>query len=553
MNVQPRNGKVDQIFEQYTKPGSPGCAMAVMKDGEIVYKQGYGLADLEHNLPILPATVFNIGSTTKQFTAFSIALLENQGKLLFEDDIRQHLPEMHDFGQAITIRHLLHHTSGIRCTFPDLLMLAEWRESDVTTQEDVFKLLQRQRELDFPPGTEFAYANSNYILLALICERASGQSFAPFCKDNIFEPLGMTRTVINDQYWKIIPGRARAYYDDGQDGWVNSLLSDSVIGPTNVYSTVEDMARWDENFYTAKAGGKAVIDLLDQPGQLNDGTILGYAFGLEAGAMNKHRGWRVVEHGGGQGGYCNHMVRFPELHLSVVVMFNNFLWGSRDYALRVADIFMEDNPDQEVILESKAVPVNAVEVGAEVLEAKVGKYFNSHRAALREITFKEGRLKFQGYDLVPINKNRFFIEVEPDVQIKFSSKIDGSQSQVKTITSSGEFVYDYVEGVSPTKNEFASYAGIYYSPELDIYWTIEALEDHLVAKRRKYAESKMVPVFNDAFSDDWLPITDFQLNLLVVFERDAQSNINGMRVSGIRVRNIRFVKVAKEVAQLRSS
>ncbi len=244
------------------------------------------------------------------------------------------------------------------------------------------------------------------------------------------------------------------------------------------------------------------------------------------------------------------MIRFPELHLSVVVMFNNFLWGSRDYTLKVAYIYMEDNTDQEVISESKVVPVKAVEVGAEELEAKVGKYFNSHRAALREITFKEGRLKFQGYDLVPINKYRFIIEVEPDVIVEFTSKPDGSQAQMKTITTSGEFMYEYVEGVSPANNELTSYEGRYYSPELDIYWKIEDMEDHLVAKRRKYADSKMVPVFIDAFSDDWLPIVDFQLNLLVVFERDVQGNINGMSVSGMRVRNIKFIKVAKEVEQL---
>ncbi|MCK4828781.1 serine hydrolase [bacterium] len=141
MNVQPTDEKIDRIFSHYTKPESPGCALAVIRDGDIIYKQGYGLANVEHSLPILPSIVFNIGATAKQFTGFAIALLENQGKLSFEDDIREHLPEMHDYGQTITIRNLIHHTSGIRCTFPELLGLAEWRESDVVTQEDVFRLL----------------------------------------------------------------------------------------------------------------------------------------------------------------------------------------------------------------------------------------------------------------------------------------------------------------------------------------------------------------------------------------------------------------------------
>ena len=243
MNVQPTNDKVDQLFEQHAEPGLPGCALAVMKDGAIVYKQGYGLADLEHGLPILPSTVFNIGSMAKQFTAFAIALLEDEGKLSFDDDFRKYLPEMHDFGETVTIRHLTHHTSGLRGTFPELLALAEWRESDVTTTEDVYWLLKAQRELNYQPGDEYLYVNSNYILLALICERVSGQSFAAFCQECVFDPLGMTNSFINDAYVKLIPGRAGGYWKDDQGDWLNSPLADSVVGPTNVYTTVEDLAR----------------------------------------------------------------------------------------------------------------------------------------------------------------------------------------------------------------------------------------------------------------------------------------------------------------------
>ena len=212
MNVQPTNDKVDSIFERYIKPGSPGCALAVMKDGELVYQQGYGLANLELEVPILPSTVFNIGSMAKQFTAFAIALLEDEGKLSLDDDMRTYLPEMHDVGETITLRHLIHHTSGLRGSFPELLALAEWRDTDATTTDDVVRLLKAQRALNFRPGDETMYVNSNYVLLAQICERVSGQSFATFCQERIFDPLGMTRSVINDSFWKIIPGRAQGYY-----------------------------------------------------------------------------------------------------------------------------------------------------------------------------------------------------------------------------------------------------------------------------------------------------------------------------------------------------
>jgi CubicO group peptidase (beta-lactamase class C family) len=236
MNVQPTNDKVDSLFERYTKAG-PGCALAVMQDGAIVYQQGYGLANLEHGVPILPSTVFNVGSMAKQFTAFAIALLEDEGQLSYDDDLRTYLPEMHDFGPIITIRHLIHHTSGLRGSFPELLALAEWRDTDATTTEDVFGLLTAQRELNFHPGDEYMYVNSNYVLLARICGRISGQPFATFCQERIFGPLGMARSVVNDSFFKIIPGRALGYYDAEQGRWLNAPLTDSVVGPTNVYTS----------------------------------------------------------------------------------------------------------------------------------------------------------------------------------------------------------------------------------------------------------------------------------------------------------------------------
>jgi CubicO group peptidase (beta-lactamase class C family) len=549
VNVQPNDDRVDQIFERYLKPDSPGCAVAVMKDGEIVYKQGYGLANIEHNVPNLPSTVFNIGSMAKQFTAFAVALLEEEGKLSLDDDMRTYLPEMHDFGVTITLRHLLHHTSGLRGSFPELLALAEWRDTDTTTSDDVSWLLRRQRELNHPPGEEHLYVNSGYVLLARICARVSGQALAEFSKERIFDPLGMTRTVVNDSAVKIIPGRALGYWDDGEGAWLFAPLTDTVVGPTNVYSTVEDLARWDDNFYTGAVGGQAVIERMHQPGRLNDGTELDYAFGLMVGPAHQHRGWVVVEHGGGQGGYGSWMVRFPELHMSVVVLFNHFLWEMRDYAIKVADLFLEDKasagtpvvqqPDGEM---SKAPgrTVPPIQLDSEQLEAKAGIYFNPTRATVREITFADGQLKWQGLDLVPEAEDHFTFEVLPDSHVVFTPGPEGRPEGLKLATPSGEYAYDRVERISPSQAELAVYAGRYYSSELDLYWTIEAGDDHLAAKRRKYVDSKLTPLFTDAFSDDWEPIMGYPTTYLVVFERGASGTVTGLRVSGTRVRNLRF-------------
>jgi CubicO group peptidase (beta-lactamase class C family) len=549
VNVQPTDDRVDQIFERYLKPGSPGCAVAVIKRGEIVYKQGYGLANIEQDVPNLPSTVFNIGSMAKQFTAFAIALLESEGKLSLDDDMRTYLPEMPDFGATITLRHLLHHTSGLRGSFPELLALAEWRDTDTTTTDDVLWLLRRQRELNYPPGEEHLYVNSGYVLLARICERVSGQAVAEFSKERIFDPLGMTRTVVNDSVVKIIPGRALGYWDNAGEGWLCAPLTDAVVGPTNVYSTVEDLARWDENFYTGEVGGQAVTQRMHQPGRLNDGTELDYAFGLMVGPAHQHRGWAAVEHGGGQGGYGSWIVRFPELHMSVVVLFNHFLWEMRDYAFKVADLFLEDKtsagtpvaeqPDAEVSKASgRAVP--SIELDSEQLAARAGIYFNPARATVREVTFADGRLKWQGLDLVPADENDFTFEILPDSHVVFTLGPEGRPVGLKLVSPPDEYAYDRVERLSPGAAELAAYTGRYYSSELDLYWTIEAGDDHLVAKRRKYVDSKLMPLFTDAFSDDWEPIMGYPTTYLVVFQRGASGAVTGLRVSGTRVRNLRF-------------
>jgi hypothetical protein len=355
----------------------------------------------------------------------------------------------------------------------------------------------------------------------------------------------MSRSLVNDSYFKLIPGRAGGYYDD-EDVWFNAPLTDSVVGPTNVYTTVEDLARWDENFYSGQVGGQAVIELVHQPGRLNNGTVLDYAFGLEVGPEHQHRGWQMVEHGGSQGGYSSWMLRFPELHLSVVVLFNHFLWNMREYALQVADLFLEDNTSRALAAEEAAPPEEVaapIELSVEQLGDKAGTYYSARRAALRHITLGETHLQFQGLDLLPLSETRFCFEVEPETHVEFSLAADGRVASMKTITSSGQYAYDRVETVAPTPERLAQYVGRYYSPELDIYWMIEAGDDHLIAKRRKYVDSRLTPVFTDAFSDDWTPLMGYPTTYLVVFERDQAGIVAGLRVSGTRVRNLQFKAV----------
>jgi CubicO group peptidase (beta-lactamase class C family) len=263
--------QVDRLFEKWDKPNTPGAVLAILKDGKIVYSRGYGMANLEESVPNAPSTVFHLGSVSKQFTAFAIHLLVNDGKLSLDDDVRKYLPEAPDYGKSITIRQLLHHTSGLRDQW-NLLALAGWRLSDVITDGDVRRLLTQQKELNFPPGEEMLYSNSGYSVLAEIVRRVSGMPLKQFAKERIFEPLDMSDTKYQAHYGDIVKNRAYSYVPTLDGSYRYDALSYSTYGPSSLFSTVGDLARWDENFYTAKVGGTAVLEALQEKGKLNNGA-----------------------------------------------------------------------------------------------------------------------------------------------------------------------------------------------------------------------------------------------------------------------------------------
>lgn len=530
--------RIDEIFAAYRQAGSPGCAVAIMQGGEVIYQQGYGRAQVEHDQPITPATVFNIGSESKQFTAFAILLLIRDGHLTLDTALNDVLPDMPDFGQTITIRHLLHHTSGLRCTFPTLLALAGWREADVTTTDDVIRLLRAQRELNFVPGAEFSYSNSNYIVLGQIVEHLSGQSLAAFCQEQIFDPLGMASTLILDQPYRVVPRRAQSYYQLDNGTLFAALIADSVTGPTNVYTTVEDLARWDANFYTGAVGGLDLIEQMHTRGVLNDGTLLDYACGLSLG---HHRGRAIVEHGGVQAGYCAHLVRFPAEHLSVAVLCNVFTRNARQYALAVADHVLGDG-DREPEAKTAEPRADVIALSAEQLAAYVGTYYHPGKAAVRVVTLDETQLRIMGMTVNPVSATTFVYADHPAVKATFTLA-DGSPRQLRINNGETDTRYDWVATAELTPRDLRAYAGCYYSTELDVYWTLAVKDDQLVGQHRKYDDTVLTPAFVDAFVDDWTPILGYPTRYLLVFARDANGDVCGFRLSDTRVRHLKFDKL----------
>ncbi len=333
-----RLAEVDRIFAHFDRPDSPGCALGVIEDGRLVVQKGFGSASLEFGVPMTPRTVFYLASVSKQFTAASVILLARDGKLSLDDDVRTHFPELPDFGHRVTVRQMINHTSGLR-DYLTLMTLAGMRGEDVHSDDEILELIVRQRELNFPAGSEYLYSNTGYYLLSELVRRASGQSLRRFAEERIFHPLGMTQTHFHDDRLMVVPQRASAYAPAG-DGFRLAMWANfDKVGSGGLMSSIEDLAKWDRNFYTREVGGDFLHDELHHRGVLSNGDTIPYAGGLN---VAEHRGLRTVRHGGSTAGYRTEILRFPDERFSVITLCNVSVASPASYADRIAELWLSD-------------------------------------------------------------------------------------------------------------------------------------------------------------------------------------------------------------------
>ena len=355
----------------------------------------------------------------------------------------------------------------------------------------------------------------------------------------------MANTVVQDSPFLLIPNRAQSYWGDDNGRIHIAPLTDGVIGPTNVYTSIEDLAKWDENFYTGQVGGKEVVAQMLQRGTLNDGTILDYACGVVHGAP--HRGLQVIEHGGGHGGFVSALIRFPEQHLSTIVLCNVFSWQARQYAMQVADIFLDEMlPKKQVAQPETSQPPKLppiIELDDTQISSKAGMYFNRERVALREIGLKDGTLQLSGVDLLPTSAERFMFSELPDVQIIFDVNEDNKLLQMRIKTSSTDYSYARVDPALLTLDELRGYEGVYHCPELNVYWEIVLAGEQLQVRHQRFADTALTAVFTDGFKNDWTAAAGFPYAFFVIFERDETGVITGFGLSDDRMRNLKFVRL----------
>ena len=541
--------RVDQVFARWDRPDTPGCAVSVMRDGRVVYAHGYGSANLEYDIPITPSSVFHVASISKQFTAMAVALLVSEGRVSWDDDIRRYVPEVPDFGAPITLRHLAHHTSGLRDQW-SLLRMAGWRwEEDVVRQADVLDVTSRQQALNFEPGAEFLYSNTGYTLLAVVVARVSGQSFRQFTDARIFAPLGMRDTAFHDDHTAIVRNRAYAYARDADGGYRVSVPDFDTVGATNLLTTVEDVARWDRNFYTAEVGGPSGLADLHRRATLRGGREISYASGLAHGV---YRGRATAGHGGADAGYRAEFLRFPDLRLSVAA-FCNFPSSDPDRLVRaVADVYLEPPGSDE--RQSTPGPVSpssppAVSDGQraasgapasglvspvqadETLAALTGFYRREESDTPLHLILRDGALMILGGALAGM-----FVPIGPDQFRLARSATIGTfdrSAGAATLRLSGPVVGAFTQQPRwrPSALELAAFAGTYYSAELAVQYTFTVDRGRLVLRHRRLGTLPLTPTYQDGF---------FTSGFYLAFTQGAEGTLTGFTMSTERAWKVRF-------------
>jgi CubicO group peptidase (beta-lactamase class C family) len=532
---------VDKIFEKWDRPDSPGCALGVYKDGQIVYKRGYGMANLNDDVPITPVTVFHVASMSKQFTAASILLLAQQGKLSLDDDVHKYIPELPNFGERITLRNLLHHTSGLRDQW-SLLGLAGWRYSqDLITDDDVMSVVVRQKALNFNPGDKYAYSNTGFTLLAIVVKRVSGMSLREFTTKNIFQPLGMTHTHFRDDHEEVIKHDALGYEQDGKDKpFRMNLTNFDTTGATSLHTTVEDLQLWDENFYHPRVGGPALIQQMLERGKLNSGVPQDYASGLVIGV---YKGLPTVDHGGADAGYRSDLIRFPEQHFSTAVLCNFADTDPSGLAHEVADILLaKDFKSPEAVPAKEPAKTAAGEMTWEQLTTIAGMYWDREEDDFANVQVKDGKLQIDVgrddfHELKQFAPAHFHIADVPwgkDIDIHFVAADAGHPRRLEQSFGGGKpEVYEPVAPFDPSAAQLADYAGAFVSQEIDPIYSISLQDGKLTLLRLKNKPDALRPAMRDVFVGEIGTVR---------FTRDANQHISGFILDAGRIRNFQFTR-----------
>jgi CubicO group peptidase (beta-lactamase class C family) len=523
--------RVDAMFAQHNQAPGPGLALAVVRDGQVLLRRGYGLANIEHRVPITPSTVFDVASVSKQFTGLAVAMLVQQGRVRMSDDIRTHIPELPDLGRRITVAHLVHHTSGLR-DWPGTLAVGGWRFDDVISFDQILAMAYHQRDLNFAPGAEHMYSNTGYNLLAEMVQRVTGRPFRAWTHEQLFAPLGMTATHFRDDHTEVIADRAFGYarMDGGYRHSPNNLTA---LGSSSLFSSVDDLARWMINFDRATVGGRAAMDLMRTKGRLNDGTEISYAFGIVHG---RHRGLPMLTHSGSWASFRTFLAWLPEQRFGVVVLANSGSIDVQNAVIRITDIYLE----RELAAAQASAPAPATPTAALVPPATPDEITGMYRLG----TGWYVRIRRQGdaftaqathEEAVPMtqrSRSEFWVE-SYRASMLFPADAAGKVTRLEYRGIRAP----KVEDVPRPAGRLDAYAGEYESAELGTAYRVAVRNGALEMHHRRHGTIPLAWIRGDEFgSTTWFMRS-------VSFQRDAAGTVTALVVNvDPRSRDIRFVK-----------
>jgi len=534
--------RVDRLLSGHIMPGTPGVAIAVLQGGEVVYQKGYGLANLEYEIPVTPSTRFHVASVSKQFTVFSVLLLAEEGRLSLDDNIRKYIREVPEFEGTITLRHLIHHTSGLRDQW-DMLVMAGWRLDDIITQEQVLRMINLQRELNFSPGEKYLYSNTGYTLLAEVVKRVSGQTFADFTREHIFDPLGMTSTFFYDDFERIIPNRAYSYYlSRGQ--YKKSVLNYATTGATGLFTTVEDLIKWVRNFEDPVVGNKRLFKRMRSRGVLSSGDTIDYAMGQ---FITSYHEVQMISHTGSDAGYKAYLGRIPEKEFALILLSNDASFPESLMAQQIIDLYVEQEADhrgETGLGEGRSSPV-PVNVKASDLEKYCGTYWNDKDFYLVDIHLSNDTLRFFWpanieKPLIPAGRDTFRMPgVLSDIWVVFGQHRHPGKKLTLQVEGFEPIEFTSYLQVEYTPISLEKYTGTYFSPELATWYRFEVIDERLVATHRRHGDIPLKPFGLDLFQGNrWV----FGK---VKFIRDSNGQVKGCNMSLPRARDIWFDRIAR--------
>jgi CubicO group peptidase (beta-lactamase class C family) len=500
--------RVDRIFARFDR-NTPGCAVGVARDGKALYTQGYGSANLEYRVPLTDSSVMESGSVAKQFTAAAMVLLQQDGKLSIDDDIRKYLPEVPDFGKKITIRNLLTHTSGLRDQWGLLGLEGRGPGSQVHSPATTLDLVVHQKMLNFAPGSEYLYSNTGYALSAIIIERVSGKSLQEFTQERLFKPLGMTHTQWRDDFTRVVPNRATAYAPKQGGGWVQDMPFTNMVGNGGILTTMGDLVKWNENLDRTTVGGPSFTPTMQTQMKLNSGRTIPYALGLE---NLEYDGVREVAHGGSTAGYRTYLARYPDQHVAISVWCSNASVNATQLAHQVADLVLTKPQRAATQAGAPAVKLSSAE-----LAKWAGTYRDPHTDQVMRIVATDSSFSNGGRGGV----------------LSFNTAA-GKRSLILARPNGDTLRFEEVKA-APAVVPVKDYAGTYGSDELDARFTLVVRDGKLFAKRRPADEVELRPTYADAFTAPGIGS--------LRFSRGANGRVNGFAVFAGRVLDVRFRKL----------